>query len=65
VSNETAAFKLTGSIFKSINQKMLVGGIFCDLAKAFICVNNEILLAKLHFCGIQEVQYMQIASGPI
>lgn len=32
---------------------MQVGGIYCDLAKAFNCANHKILLAKLHFYGIQ------------
>jgi hypothetical protein len=39
--------------WKFINKKMRVGGIFFDLAKAFDCVNHEMLLTKLHFIGIQ------------
>jgi hypothetical protein len=32
---------------------MHVGRIFSDLAKAFNYVNHEVLLAKLHYYGIQ------------
>jgi hypothetical protein len=32
---------------------MHVGGIFCDLAKAFHCANHKTLLTKLHYFGIQ------------
>jgi hypothetical protein len=49
-----AAFKLTNSVLKSVNQKIHVGGIFCDLTKASDCVNHELLLAKLHYYGIQD-----------
>jgi hypothetical protein len=34
---------------------MHVGGIFCDLAKAFDYVKHEILLDQLQFYGIQDV----------
>jgi hypothetical protein len=52
ICTENAAFRLTDSLFTSINQKMHVGGIFCGFAKTTDCINPEILLAELHFYGI-------------
>jgi len=40
ISTEDAAFRITDGVLKSIKQKMLVGGIFYVLAKAFDSVNH-------------------------
>jgi hypothetical protein len=47
-----ATSELTNVILSALNDKLNVAGIFCDLAKAFDCVNHDILLSKLNFYGI-------------
>ena len=37
---------------KVLNDKLIVGGIFCDLQEAFDYVSRNILLSKLKFCEI-------------
>ena len=51
-SAEQAAFSLINSILTALNNSQMMGGIFCDIQKAFDCVNHKILLDKLQFYGI-------------
>ena len=40
----------------------MVGGIFCDIQKAFDCVNYDTLLAKLDFYGITGITYIRLMN---
>jgi hypothetical protein len=51
-STEKVSFKLIDEILKSMNNKHLMGGIFCDFKKAFDSVSHDILIKKLEFYGI-------------
>ena len=41
---------------------IITGGIFCDLTKAFDCINHSTLLSKLRYCGITGTFYSLIKS---
>jgi hypothetical protein len=45
-----------------MNNKQIVGGIFCDLCKAFDSINHIVLLEKLKFYGISGKFYNLVKS---
>jgi hypothetical protein len=71
IVNEQYSFRINYSTLKAsytsinntllaLNNKLTVSGIFCDLEKAFDCMNQDILLLKLEFYSIVGKAYTQI-----
>lgn len=52
-STETAILAFLNKILRSIDNHEICVGIFCDLSKAFDCVNHEKLLTKMECMGIR------------
>ena len=62
LSTCSATFALINSILLAFEKNNLVGGLFCDIHKAFDCVNHEILLTKLEYHGVSNTSNKLIRS---
>jgi hypothetical protein len=61
-STAKASYVLINEILEALNRQKAVGGVFCNLKKAFESVNHKILLSKLQYYGIRCRFYDLIAS---
>jgi hypothetical protein len=61
-ARDKAIYKLINETLNSLNNKLIVGGIFFDLEKAFDCLNHDVLLSKLKFYGINGISRSWFAS---
>jgi hypothetical protein len=59
---DLASCKLINDILTSLNNKLIVGGILCDIQKAFDCVDHDLLLSKIYWYGISGKGYNLIQS---
>jgi len=62
VSKENASYILLNESLTALNNKQMVGGIFCDLHKAFDSINHAVLLEKMKFFGVPRKFYNLVKS---
>jgi hypothetical protein len=53
---------MLNEILTALNNTQMVGGIFCDLHKAFDCINRALLLEKKKFYGVLGKFYNVVKS---
>jgi hypothetical protein len=55
LSTEKATYTPLNNVLSSLDRRNLVGGLFCNIQKAFDCINHEIILAKMKFYGTSGI----------
>lgn len=61
-STETAILQFVNNVYKCLEEKQFVIGIFIDLSKAFDTIDHNILLYKVNHIGIRGVSYRLFQS---
>ena len=61
-NTEIATQTLLNNILTSLDKRSLGGGLFCDLQKAFDCVNHKILFEKMKLYGITGTAHVLMQS---
>jgi hypothetical protein len=63
LKTDNAIYHLTNEILNALNNNLSIVGVFCDLEKAFDCINHKILLSKLEFYGITGTHFKLYKSS--
>jgi transposase len=61
-STDKASYRLINEILNVMNERRVIGGIFCDLQKVSDFVNHTIFLTKLEFYGVTGTTLKLIKS---
>jgi hypothetical protein len=62
LSTDTDTYAFLHKVLSSLDKRYYIGGLVCDLQKAFDCVNHDILLTKMKFYGVTGIAYSLIRS---
>lgn len=62
LSTQSALYSFINKTLEALDQSQCTAGLFCDLSKAFDCVNHKILINKLQSLGIRGLALNYLKS---
>lgn len=61
-STESALLNFINAVLEALDGSQRAVGVFCDLSRAFDCVNHQLLLLKLQYYGIRGIALNWVES---